>query len=227
MGLFNYIKQKIHQYIIKKATAEKLVDIVEVRTKALNLTYVNLETDIKIVNNFFLPIKVLEIKVDIVNANDLKVGIMTYHEMKEIKGNTEMIFTTQSKMSNITAFFNLLSRLLTLKISIRSVGYAKIKVLWFVVDVPVDDTFEILPSQLKVVEELSEEEKQKLAEEKRIRKEIREQKRLEKLAYLEKKKTAYKQNSSTENIILKDENSDLEIEIDENVLDKLDDEIES
>jgi hypothetical protein len=227
MGLFNYIKQKIHQYIIKKATAEKLVDIVEVRTKALNLTYVNLETDIKIVNNFFLPIKVLEIKVDIVNANDLKVGIMTYHEMKEIKGNTEMIFTTQSKMSNITAFFNLLSRLLTLKISIRSVGYAKIKVLWFVVDVPVDDTFEILPSQLKVVEELSEEEKQKLAEEKRIRKEIREQKRLEKLAYLEKKKTAYKQISTTENIILKDENSDLEIEIDENVLDKLDDEIES
>jgi hypothetical protein len=227
MGLFNYIKQKIHQYIIKKATAEKLVDIVEVRTKALNLTYVNLETDIKIVNNFFLPIKVLEIKVDIVNANDLKVGIMTYHEMKEIKGNTEMIFTTQSKMSNITAFFNLLSRLLTLKISIRSVGYAKIKVLWFVVDVPVDDTFEILPSQLKVVEELSEEEKQKLAEEKRIRKEIREQKRLEKLAYLEKKKTAYKQTSTTENIILKDENSDLEIEIDENVLDKLDDEIES
>jgi hypothetical protein len=138
-----------------------------------------------------------------------------------------MIFTTQSKMSNITAFFNLLSRLLTLKISIRSVGYAKIKVLWFVVDVPVDDTFEILPSQLKVVEELSEEEKQKLAEEKRIRKEIREQKRLEKLAYLEKKKTAYKQTSTTENIILKDENSDLEIEIDENVLDKLDDEIES
>ena len=192
MRLFKYLRKKIHQYIVKRATEAKLVDIVEVRTKTLGLTYVNLETDIKITNRFFLPIKILEIKTDIVNVNELKVGMMTYDNVQKIKANSEEVFTTHSKMSNITAFFNLLSKLLTLTITIRSVGYAKIKVLWFVVDVPVDDTFEIMPSQLKVVEELTEEEKARIAEEKRIRNEIREEKReqerLEKLAYLEKKK---------------------------------------
>lgn len=216
MGIFNFFKNKIHQYIIKKATQEKLVDIVEVRTKTLSLTYVNLETDIKIINTFWLPIEILEINTDIVNTSELKVGMMVYKNRTKIKGNSELIFTTQSKMSNITAFFNLLSRLLTLTITIRSVGTAKIKVLWFVVNVPIDDTFEIMPNQLKIIEELTEEEKLKLEEEKKIRRQKKEQKKQERMAHPKRKQ----QDKNIE--IIQDEDEHLKIELDKDALKNLD-----
>ena len=112
MGLIQNIRHKIVDFIVKKAIENRTIDILEVRTKAINLTYVDLETDIKISNSFFLPIKVLEIKTDIINTAELKIGALHYDKVQKIKGHQSAIFTTHTQISNITALFNLISKLL-------------------------------------------------------------------------------------------------------------------
>jgi len=57
--MFDFIKKKINAFILKKATENKTIDIVEVRTQEIGLTSVITETDIKITNSFFLPITIL------------------------------------------------------------------------------------------------------------------------------------------------------------------------
>lgn len=188
MGFIKRLILRIKNYIILKASKDRIIDILQIRTKSLNLTYVDLETDIQITNTFFLPIKILEINADVLNTSGLKVGILKYQNERKIKSNQKEIFTTHTQISNITAIFNLISKLLTLSITMRSVGWAKIKIFGFVVDVPFDDTFEILPNQLKIIEDLSPEEKAKLEEDKKIRKEMYEQRKAErKQKYLSKK----------------------------------------
>lgn len=177
MEIFKNIRRKIINYIIQKATADKTIDIIEVRTKSINLTYVNLETDIKINNAFFLPIKILEISADIVNTSGLRVGALHYNQIRKIKAHKAEVFTTHTQLSNITALFNLISKLLTLSIKMRSIGTAKIKVLWFEVEIPVDDIFEIKSHQLKIIGELTPEEKAEENEKRRLRKEAYKQKR--------------------------------------------------
>lgn len=242
MQFFDFIINKIKQYIVKKASEQQLVDIIQIRTKTLNLTYVELETDIKITNTFFLPIKILEITTDVLNPSDYKVGKMHYKEERIIKGKSAEQFTTQTKMSNITAFFNVLQRLLAIPIKMRSIGIAKIKVLWFEVEIPVDDYFEIQPHQLKIIEDLSEEEKLELAKKRTARKEKIKEQQFEKQAYLAQKRklkednkqeitpnkstnhknTEVTNNETTNTITIENSIENLNIDIDEKFLDELD-----
>ena len=96
-----------------------------------------METDVRIENSFFLPITILSIETDIINAAGTRVGKMSYDQPKRLKGNSSEVFTTRSKMSNITAFFNALSHLLAISVTMRSVGTAKIKFLWMTFAIPV------------------------------------------------------------------------------------------
>ena len=72
----------------------------------------------------------------------------------------------------------MLSNLLAQPISLRSVGIARLKILWWEVEIPIDDTFKILPHQLKVKKEETEEEK----EQRLIQEEARRIKRIEEKA---------------------------------------------
>ena len=54
--MFRFILDRIKASIVRRASANKMIDIVEVRTKEINLTQVTAETDIRIKNAFFLPI---------------------------------------------------------------------------------------------------------------------------------------------------------------------------
>lgn len=205
MGFVQNIRQKIVDFIVKKAIENRTIDILEVRTKAINLTYVDLETDIKISNSFFLPIKVLEIKTDIVNTAELKIGALHYNKVQKIKGHQSAIFTTHTQISNITALFNLISKLLTLSIKMRSVGVAKIKVFWFVVEIPIDDVFEIKSHQLRIIGELTPEEKAEREALKKIKKDAYEQKKTERkqkrLEIKEKKKHKSAESEDAENTL--------------------------
>lgn len=159
MGFIQKIKNAIKQYIIRRASQHKAIDIVEVRTKQIGLLKVLTETDLLIKNTFFLPYTLLSIQTDLLNKDGLKVGKMTYSQPTKVKGNSELVFTTSSEISIITSLFQALSNLLSQPIWMRSVGIATVKVLWFTIELPVDDTFEIHPSKLKIVKDETEEEK--------------------------------------------------------------------
>ncbi|MFN8239086.1 MAG: hypothetical protein U0T77_13030 [Chitinophagales bacterium] len=157
--MIEYIKNKIKAFVIRRATANKLIDIVEVRTKEIGLTSVKTETDIRIRNTFFLSITILSIKTDLLNRDGLKVGRMSYATPQKIKGNSDEVLTTSSEISIITSLFQAISTLLSQHIKMKSVGVAQVKFLWWVFDIPVNDTFEIHPSKLKITQPETEEER--------------------------------------------------------------------
>lgn len=175
--MFKFIINKIQNFVVRKATAHKMIDIVEVRTKELGLTSVKTETDIRIHNSFFLSIKVLSIHTDLLNRDGIKIGRMSYTQPVKIKGKTDAILTTNSEISIITSLFQMITSFLSQPIRMQSVGVAQIKFLWWVFEIPVDDYFEILPSKLKILkEETQEERKVRLENEAKIRAEISEKK---------------------------------------------------
>ncbi len=159
MNLIERIKNKIKAYIIKRASRHKAIDIVEVRTKQVGLLSVHSETDLLIKNSFFLTYTLLSIQTDLLNKDGLKVGKMIFNKPTKVKGNSELVFTTSSEISIITSLFQALSNLLSQTIWMRSVGIATVKILWFTIELPVDDVFEIHPSKLKLVKDETEEER--------------------------------------------------------------------
>ncbi|MDB5226146.1 MAG: hypothetical protein JWN78_339 [Bacteroidota bacterium] len=159
MGIIQKIKEKIKTIVFSKAASGNMVDIVEVRTKELRLTSVITETDIRIRNTFFFPITIVWIKTALLNRDGLKVGRMNFESAQKIKGNSDRILTTTSEISIITSLFQALSTLLMQNISMQSVGSAKIKLLWWTFEIPVNDLFEIHPSKLKIIKDETEEEK--------------------------------------------------------------------
>lgn len=201
--MFGFIKRWIHKIVIKQAQSRPMVDIIEVRTKKIGLTQVETETDIRITNSFFLPIKILSIVTDVYNSSDLVIGKMNYHYPKKIKGNSSEIFTTTTHLSNISAFFQALNHLLSFSVQMRSIGTCIIQFLWWQFEVPVDDRFEVKPNQVKIVEPMTEEEKEakalKRAErQKELEAQLEKQKakqaaqRAKRKAAIEKRKERYK-----------------------------------
>ncbi|HUM53441.1 MAG TPA: hypothetical protein PK431_16580 [Chitinophagales bacterium] len=224
--MFNFIRKKISAYILKKTTENKTIDIVEVRTQEIGLTSVITETDIKITNSFFLTITILSIETKLLNRNGIEIGSMNYHQQQKLKGKSELILTATSKISIITSIFQAISQLLAHPIKMRSVGVSKIKILWFTIEIPVDDYFEIHPSKVKITKDLTEEEKAERA--------IKQKERAEKQA-LDKaiRKEKILQRRHGENYISKEEriamndkdieldNEKINIVLDENVIDQI------
>jgi hypothetical protein len=160
--------------ILKKAAANKMIDIVEVRTKDIGLTQVTTETDIRIVNSFLLPITIVSIQTDLLNREGLKIGKMIYEQPRKIKSKSDEVLTTLSQISIITSLFQAISTLLMQDINMRSVGFARVKILWWYIDIPVDDTFIIHPKKVKIIKELTEEELKAREEERLVRAQAKE-----------------------------------------------------
>lgn len=173
--MYDFIKNKIKAFIISKASANKMIDIVEVRTREIGLTQVTTETDIRIVNSFFLPLTILSIKTELMNRDGLKVGSMSYEQPQKIKGKSDEILTATSQISIITSLFQALTTLLMQDIHMRSVGVARIKILWFITEIPIDDTFIIHPKKVKIIKDLTDEEKLVIAHDQEINSVIRQQ----------------------------------------------------
>ena len=245
--MFKYFKNKINSFVLKKASANKMIDIVEVRTKEIGLTQVTTETDIRIANSFFLPITILSLSTNLLNRDGLKIGKMSYENPTIIKRKSDEILTTISQISIITSLFQVLSTLLMQDINMRSVGIARVKILWIIFEIPIDDTFIIHPSKLKIVKDETEEERAIRLQKEAIRNEkyeaekvLRDIERNEKRALRKEEilKRRHKENyipkeernASSENIplvITNDEgenNNDLEIVLDANVINEISDE---
>ncbi|MBK7138742.1 MAG: hypothetical protein IPH74_06860 [Bacteroidetes bacterium] len=75
--MFKWINNKIRQYIIKRASEQRSVDIIEVKVKEIGLLSVKSETRIRFENTFFLPIEIISIKTELYNGT-VEVGEMNY-----------------------------------------------------------------------------------------------------------------------------------------------------
>ena len=142
--MLDFIKNKIKAFILSKASSNKMIDIVEVRTGEIGLSYVTTETDIRIINSFFLPLTIESIKTELMNRDGLKIGSMSYEKPRKIKAKSEEILTTTSQISTITSLFQALTTLLKQDINMHSVGIARVKILWFIFEIPINDTFIIV-----------------------------------------------------------------------------------
>lgn len=234
MNIWKYIKQKISVYVVKKATETKTIDIVEVRTQEIGLTSVITETDIRIKNSFFLPFTILSIETKLLNRDGVHIGSMSYNHPQKLKAKSELILTATSKISIITSIFQAISQLFAQSIKMHSVGVSKIKILWFIIEIPVDDYFEIHPSKVKIVKDLTEEEKAERAikqKERAAKQAIERAARKEKLLkrrhgenYISKDvrqaQSDIRQTQSDEQI-LTPENDTINIVLDENIIEQI------
>jgi hypothetical protein len=158
--VFNRIRQYLKASVIRKASSGSKIDIVEVRTKDLALATVTTETDIRIRNSFFLPFTILSIQTDLLNREGLKIGEMKYGTPVKIKAHSDQVITAISEISIITSIFQAISNLLMQNISMRSSGFATIRILWWTIQIPVDDFFEIHPARIKLIKDETPEERQ-------------------------------------------------------------------
>lgn len=158
--MFAWLNTLIRSIIMKKAAQHRAVDIVEVRTKQLGLLSVKTETFIQITNSFFLPIFLVSIHTKLTNEEGIVVGKMSYDDNRKIKGKSSIVIATHSEISIISSIFHAINNLLSQPIYMRSVGTAVIKVLWWDITLPVDDEFRIMPNQLKILGDETEEERQ-------------------------------------------------------------------
>ncbi len=172
--MLNWINSKIIALIKKQASKHHNVDIVEVRTKEIGLLSVKTETIIKLTNSFFLPIEILNINTELRNGEGLVVGRMVYNTPQKISKKSSVTLIANSEISSISSIFHAISNILSQPIFMHSVGTATIKFLWWEVTIDVDDTFDILPHQLKIGKQETEEEKIIRQQKEQERKEIRE-----------------------------------------------------
>ncbi len=204
-----WLSNKIRSIITQRAAKHRAVDIVEVRTKQLGLLSVKTETLIKITNSFFLPIYIVSIDTKLTNEEGIVVGKMKYSDSRKIKGKSSIVIVTHSEISIISSIFHAINNLLSQPIYMRSVGIAEIKFLWWTIALPVDDEFQILPHQLKILADETEEEKQQRKERHLKFKEEREQRIAERRAkYSERKEDRLKRKYG-EAYISKEERSQI------------------
>jgi hypothetical protein len=191
--MFKWLNNIIRSIITQKASKHRAVDIVEVRTKQLGLLSVKTETLIRITNSFFLPIHLVSIDTKLTNEEGIVVGKMKYSDSRKIKGKTAIVIATHSEISIISSIFHAINNLLSQPIYMRSVGIAVIKVLWWEISLAVDDEFNIMPHQLKILSDETEEEKQLRRERHLKYKEERDQRIAERKAkYSERKEERLK-----------------------------------
>lgn len=173
--MIRWLNSKIIAYITQKAQQQRSVDIIEVKVKEIGLLSVKSETILKLENTFILPIQILTIEANLYNG-DVLVGEMNYNTPQKIPKKSSITISTISEISIITSFFQLISNFLSQPIKLRSIGKARLKTLWWIIEIDVDDTFIVLPHQLKIGKDLTEEEKIekiKLEAERREKRKIR------------------------------------------------------
>lgn len=208
-----WLNRKIKSYIIQKAGQHRSVDIIEVKVKEIGLLSVKSETILKLENFFFLPIEIQSIHADLYNG-EVVVGEMNFDTPQKVPKKSSVTISTSSEISIITSLFQMISNLLSQPISLRSVGVARLKILWWEVEIPVDDTFKILPHQLKMKKDETEEEKKLRIEQEEIRRKKREEERAVRNQEWEERKLKYEE----ERLLRKEKRMERLSEIKENAL---------
>lgn len=187
----------LNKLLIKHVDISESNDVVKVVTKKFGITWIDMVNHVEITNKFFVPYKLMEVKLTYYNDANQNIGYLHFNEPTKIKAYSKKVVEMPAKMSNITAIFNMVRLMITDDIKTRTVGTSTIRILGINFEFPIDDIMVI--DKDKVILEEEEDRKKRLEaklkreEERLALKKEREEKRKMRLDLLSKKRAAQKE----------------------------------
>ncbi len=188
----------LNRLLIKHVDIGDSNEVIKIVTKKIGITWINMENHIEVVNKFIIPYTLEEVKLTYYNDAGQNIGYLHFKEAVYIGPFAKKVVLMPSKMSNITALFNMVRLFVVDDIKTRTVGTTTIKLLGMRFELPIDDIMIVDKEKIVMDEETEEEREKRLAArslrekgkaKKRIEKKQRQEQKLEMLA---KKRTEKK-----------------------------------
>lgn len=145
----HWLHRWIQSYIDKKVVVNETWELEQVEHKDVKLPYVVLENRSQIINQFFIPIHIEQIRLNIWNKQ-VMVGRVLFEGPVKIKAKSKKTIPMEVRLSHITAIFNLLRYILTDKVPMELKGEITIKVLWMSFSIQVNDTIYVPRDKFKM-----------------------------------------------------------------------------
>ena len=140
----------IQAYIEKNVVMKDTWELDEVQQKGVKLPYVLMENKTIIINNFWLPIRIRAIKMEIYNK-DVTVGRVLYDGNEKILAKKRKTISLEVRMSHITALFNMIRYLLVDTIPMNLRGKIYLRLLWMDFELPVEDVIQVPRKKIQFV----------------------------------------------------------------------------
>ncbi len=208
--LVRIIKSLIYKIILRKVDFQESVEITKVISKGVGISWVLMDNIMLFKNKFPLPYAIKAINVTYYNESGQNIGFMDFEGEIKLKAFSSIEHTLESKMSNVTALFNVARFALFDHVKMDVRGYSIIKLLFMEFKIPVEDIIEMDKGRVQFAtdDELEKRKKRKLK-----RREQR-KKRLEQMAErkeaLKKKRAAAKKERPSQQEETASDNIDLE-----------------
>jgi hypothetical protein len=188
----NIISKIIFKLFLSKVNFEETSEIKRIINKSMGLNWATMDNVMVFKNTFPVPYTIKSIKTTMYNDSGQNIGYMDFEGDILVPKNGEVERKIESRMSNITAIFNVARFVLFDQIKIKAEGYSEIKIWRFTFKLPVSMVVQVTSKMIQFqTDEQIEEAKKRREKESLIRaykkqKEI-ERKQREKEAYLAKK----------------------------------------
>lgn len=140
----------IQAYIERNVVMKDTWELDEVQQKGVKLPYVLMENKTIIINNFWLPIRISAIKMEIYNK-DVTVGRVLYGGNEKIPAKNRKTISLEVRMSHITALFNMIRYLLVDTIPMNLRGKIYLRLLWMDFELPVEDVIQVPRKKIQFV----------------------------------------------------------------------------
>lgn len=150
--LIEWFRKKLQPIVEKKFIFKDAWQLERVTHKGVKLPYVLLENKSHLINKFWIPIRLVDIRLEVFNKN-LKVGKILYDNFIKVAPRSTQNITLEVRLSHITAMFNLLRLYLIQSLTMEVKGEVHIQLFKIDFFLPVHEYIEIPKSKFHLLTE--------------------------------------------------------------------------
>lgn len=189
----NIVKRIIFKLFLSNVKFEETSEIKKIINKSVGLNWAVMDNVMVFKNNFSVPYTIKSIKTTMYNDAGQNVGYMDFEGDILVPKNSSVEHKIESRMSNITALFNMARFVFFDQVKVKAEGFSEIQIWKFVFKLPVSQIVQINSKMIQFQSDEQREEGRKRREkETEIRaykkqKQIERQQREKEEALLEKK----------------------------------------
>lgn len=147
-----WCRKKLQPIVERKFRLQETWQLEKVQHKTVKLPYVLLENKSFLINKFWIPISLVDIRMDVFNK-ELKVGKVLYDNHIKVAPRSQQAITLEVRLSHITAMFNLLRFVLINTVTMEVKGEVHIRLFGMDFFIPVHDFIEIPKSKFQLLRE--------------------------------------------------------------------------
>lgn len=151
MTIYKWLHKLLLPIVKSFFNIKKTWDLHKIENKGVKLPYVLMENQSSITNNSFLPIRLIKIRLQMMNK-EAKVNRILYDGFLKLPPKSNKQVVMEVRLNHISAFFNMIRFIFTTDvIPLRIVGEIQIKIFGFDFFIPVEDTLDMPKSKVQMV----------------------------------------------------------------------------